>query len=403
MGRKGGTVLTQLPAYDSDPYCTRLDVEVLSVSEADGRTFAVLSDTIFYPEGGGQPADRGTINDVMVLDVQKADGEVRHFIASPLVPGSAKLQLDWTRRFDHMQQHTGQHLLTAIALDRFGWATTAFHLGEQTSDVELAVPGLSRKQLDDLEAAIAAEIRAARPVSARWVTPEEYPNLNVRSRRLPEGHQGDLRLVEIASVDLNTCCGTHVRNTAELELIKLLDTESLRGGTRVFFVVGGRGRGRLGEHEARNGKLRALLNAPDSDLVSVLETKLEQLRNAERRARSAEDEMADLLTEALAARPGALAEHHFEGKDAGFLQKTARSLAGAAPGKLVFFTASTDDAVYFVLAAGDNVVVDATALGKEIAAMLDAKGGGSGRFFQGKAGGLGGRTQAVERLREILE
>jgi len=386
--------LNQLPVYDSDSYRTCLDAEILLVDEDNSHPYAILSDTILYPEGGGQPADRGAINGVAVLDVQKIDGEVRHFIASPLLPGPAKVQLDWARRFDHMQQHTGQHLLTAIALDRFGWATTAFHLGAQLSDVELAVPGLSRKQLDDLEAALATEIRAARFISARWVTPEEYPTLNVRSRRLPEGHQGDLRLVEIAGVDLNTCCGTHLRSTAEIEMIKLLEMESLRGGTRLFFVAGGRARRLLGEHEMRNGKLRSLLNAPDSDLVSVLETKLEQLRSAERRARSAEDEMAELLMEALAARPGAIAEHHFEGKDAGFLQKAARSLASAAPGKLVFFTASAGNAAFFVLAA---------ALGKEIAGMLDAKGGGSGRFFQGKAGGLEKREQVLARLEDSMK
>ena len=394
--------MTMRPAYETDPYLKVLETEICQVACDAARPYAVLADTILYPEGGGQPADRGTINGVAVLDVQKVAGEVRHYLATPLQSGPAKIELDWVRRFDHMQQHTGQHLLTAVAQDRFKWATTAFHLGETQCDVELAVPGLSARQLGELEEAIAAEIRAARPVSTRCVTAQEYSALKVRSRGLPEGHQGEIRLVEIAGLDLNTCGGTHLRSTTELEAIKLLGTESLRGGTRLFFVAGGRVRGRLGEHETRNARLRALLGAPDADLVAVLETKLEQLRSADKRARAAEEEVAGLLVEALAARPGAFAEQHFEGKDAGFIQKAARSLAAAAPGKVVFFTAASAGSACFVLTAGEAVAVDVPALGRELAALLDAKGGGSGRSFQGKAPGLTGRDAALARLRERL-
>jgi len=246
--------MTTQPAYETDPYLQVTDTEICQVADDSGRPYAVLADTILYPEGGGQPADRGMINGVAVLDVQKVAGEVRHYLKVPLQPGPAKVQLDWVRRFDHMQQHTGQHLLSALAQDRFGWATTAFHLGEAQCDVELAVPGLSARQLGELEEAVAAEIRSARLVSTRCVTAEEYSTLKVRSRGLPEGHQGEIRLVEIAGVDLNTCGGTHLHSTTELEAIKLLGTESLRGGTRLFFVAGGRVRTRLGEHEARNAR-----------------------------------------------------------------------------------------------------------------------------------------------------
>ena len=175
--------------------------------------------------------------------MQKTDGAIRHVLASPVAPGPADLRLDWERRFDHMQQHTGQHLLSAVAQDRFGWATTAFHLGPDVSDVELAAPSLPAADLARLEEAVAAEIRAARAVVPRRVPLEEFRALPVRSRGLPEGFTGDVRLVEIAGVDLNTCGGTHLSNTAEIELVALLGTEALRGGTRVFFAAGGRAPG----------------------------------------------------------------------------------------------------------------------------------------------------------------
>src|SRR5512147_1778156 len=186
----GGEPLILLPAYEREPYATRLDTVVLRVGEDEGRPYAVLEDTLLYPEGGGQPADRGRLGAIAVLDVQTRAGEARHFLERPTTPGPASLSLDWERRFDHMQQHTGQHLLTALAQDRFGWPTTAFHLGERHSDVELAVPSLTADELMRLEEVAAAEIRAARPVTTRRVSAEEFSRQQVRTRGLPEGHSG---------------------------------------------------------------------------------------------------------------------------------------------------------------------------------------------------------------------
>ena len=213
--------MTTLPAYERDPWLRELDVEVLETGVEAGRAWARLSDTVLFPEGGGQPADGGWLGEVPVDDVQRREGEVVHYLASAVAPGPGTLRLDWTRRFDHMQQHTAQHLLSALAADRFGWETTSFHLGEVTSDVELAVAALPPAGLAELEEAIAAEVRAARPVSTRRVPPEALPGLAVRSRGLPAGHVGDVRLVEIAGLDLNTCGGTHLASTAEIECVAL--------------------------------------------------------------------------------------------------------------------------------------------------------------------------------------
>jgi Ser-tRNA(Ala) deacylase AlaX len=125
------------PAYDREPYRRELDVRVVEVGAAEGRSWARLDDTLCFPEGGGQPPDHGWLGGVRVVDVQRHEEGIRHFVERPVEVGAASLVLDWERRFDHMQQHTAQHLLSALALDRFGWATRSFHLGPATSDVEL--------------------------------------------------------------------------------------------------------------------------------------------------------------------------------------------------------------------------------------------------------------------------
>jgi len=389
-------------SYEREPYLRELATSVVEIGRDGERAFAILADTILYPEGGGQPGDRGTLGDAPVIDVQRVGGLVRHYLERPIPLGPVTVILDWRRRFDHMQHHTAQHLLTAIADDRFGWPTTAFHLGEETCDIELAVEHLAQVELDLLEDAVAAEIRAARSVSTRNVAAERLGTLPVRTRGLPEGHEGDVRLVEIAGVDLNTCGGTHVRSSAEIEALKLLGTEPMRGGTRLFFVAGRRLRARLGEHEARCAALRTILGAPDAGLAEAAQAKLDQLHLAEKQARDLEGELADALAELLAAEHEAVVERHLDGRDAAFLQRVAHRLGERAPGKIALLTATRGGQSFFVVAVGEALTLDAQALGRDVAAHVQGRGGGAGRVFQGRAGSLAGRAEIVSRLRALV-
>ena len=385
-------------AYERDPYLTELPVLVVAAGRDEGRPWVVLDDTILYPEGGGQPADHGLLGDVPVVDVQSVDGRVLHFLEAPVQEGPTLLRLDWERRFDHMQQHTGQHLLTAVAADLFGWETTAFHLGHETCDVELAVATIAPADVERLEEAVASRIRAALPVTAHRVREQELRSLGVRSRGLPEGYTGDVRLVEIAGVDRNTCGGTHLRSTAELEALKLLGTEKLRGGTRLFFVAGGRVRRRLGAAEERNARLRTLLGAPDAGLAEATAAKLAQLVEALRALKGTEEELAEAKAEALAAAGGVVVDAHFEGRDLAFLGRVAKRFTELPTAGLAFLSGSRDGGGVFVLAAGGTSTADVRTLGAAVAERLDGRGGGSGKLFQGK-GSLLRREEALSLLR----
>jgi len=394
--------MTFTHAFEVDAYRTELATEVVRAGEREGRPFAVLADTVLYPEGGGQPADRGRLGDVAVVDVQRVEGEIVHLLATPVAPGPVTVRVDWQRRFDHMQQHTAQHLLTALASERFGWRTTAFHLGVIQSDIELDAPSLAPARLDALEEAVVAEIRAARPVTARRVSQAEYAALAVRSRGLPDGLTGDIRLVEIAGIDVNTCGGTHVRSTAEIEGLKLLGTEPMRGGTRLHWVAGGRLRRRLAAHEARNAALRGLLDAGEDDFVPLVERRQGELRELERRLRATVGELAATAAAGLAARQSDPVDAHYEGRDAGFLQQVARELARLTPATSALLTAGGEGAAFFLLALGEGAAVDVQALGREVASALGGRGGGSGRTFQGKAASLAGRDAALAVFRRAI-
>jgi alanyl-tRNA synthetase len=389
-----------VPAYERDPYLVQLNTQIVERGVEGERPYVVLIDTVLYPEGGGQPADRGWIAGVAVEDVRRVEGRIRHHLAGA-VPGEAvAVRLDWERRFDHMQQHTAQHLLTAVAAQRFGVATTAFHLGAAVSDIELDAPGISRDRLEELEEAVAVEVRAARGVTSRRVSAEEFARLAVRTRGLPEGHAGDIRLVEIAGIDVNTCGGTHVRSTAEIEALKLLGTEPMRGGTRLRFAAGRRLRRLVAAHEVRSARLRQLLGGADEEVPALVAARLEQAKEAGRKLRTVEEELAAQTGAALAAARQAVAAGHWPERDAAFLQRVAKAYVGRAPCGLALLTAGEGETGAFVLCAGPDAPLDLGALGREVAAILGGRGGGAGRVFQGKAGALSQREVALAHVQK---
>jgi Ser-tRNA(Ala) deacylase AlaX len=386
------------PAYQCDAYLTEIDTEVIEVGRAEERLFAVTADTVFYPEGGGQPADRGSMAGIGVIDVQKSGGIIRHFLSEEIPLGPVHQVLDWTRRFDHMQQHTGQHLLTAVALKRFGWATTAFHMGPSVCDIELDVASPGEADLRRLEGAVAKEILAARPVIVSHATMDEMETLGVRSRLLPDGHTGAIRLVEIAGLDLNTCGGTHLRSTAEIGAMALIGTEPMRGGTRVFFVAGDRVRHRLAEHEARNLKLRALLGAADDDLPELVELRLAREKDLVRERRQLLAALARAEAGRLAATDEAVISGHWNDRDLPFLQEIGKALVELVPDRVALLTSGSGSEGAFVLVASEASGLDLGLAGPGICAVLEGRGGGRAPFFQGKAAAIGRRGDAVDLL-----
>jgi len=387
-------------AFHRDCYLTELETEVVDVGKEDERPFAILADTLFYPEGGGQPADHGLLGDAEVLDVQKRGEGIYHFLSKPVTEGPVRLELDWARRWDHMQQHTGQHVLTAVALRDFGWRTTAFHLGDSWSDIELDLPSLDRDDLDHLEGAVAKEIFAARPVTYRTAEVADFERLGVRSRLLPEGFEGSVRLVDIEGLDLNTCGGTHCRSTAEIGLLCLLGTEPMRGGTRVFFVAGDRVRRRMAAHEERNLRLRSLLDTGDEELPEVVMLRLKKEKDLARTARLLAEELAELAAKDLAAGATRVVQAHWRDRDMAFLQSAAHALAEAAPDKRALLTTESAGTSLFVVVAGKSSGVRLDKIGPRIVAAMGGRGGGRRTIYQGKADSLKNRGEAVKILSE---
>jgi Ser-tRNA(Ala) deacylase AlaX len=375
--------------YD-DPGRTEHRARVVEAGRDERGAYVRLDETIFYPEGGGQPADFGRIGPAQVLDVQSAGGGVRHYVDRDLAEGLVETVLDAVRRFDHCQQHTAQHLLTAVLLDRHDLATTSFHLGAATTSIEVKGGAVSREGLRRFEREVNAYLREDRRVMTRWVEPAELPALPVRSRGLPEGHQGPVRLVEIEGLDLNTCGGTHVARLSEIQVVEILGAEPARGGTRITFLAGDRVIAGLDRRREIEEALRARIGTAPAEFASIIDGWNDDRRRLERRVRDLEAEVAGAAAAAVAAQEGDLLVAVRPGDTAESLRTIAAEVLKRRPAAVVVLAGGTgeDAGACFLVQAGPAGPADVAAIGGRVRDRLGAKGGGRGAIFQGKGGAL---------------
>ena len=256
--------------YYDDSYATRFTARIAAAGTHEGQPAVELEETYFYPESGGQQSDRGTLGDSRVADVQAGDdGRVWH-VVEPGLPGAGEIEakIDWTRRFDHMQQHTGQHILSAAFERVLGSLTVSSHLGAETSHIEVASDQADWRLVGRLEEAANGIVWEDRPVERHWVDAEGARRFALRK---PPAVSGPIRIVEIPGLDASACGGTHTRRTGEVGAIKIVGWEKLRGHLRFEFLCGGRA---LRDHAWRT---EALLEAArrrtlkDRDLIAHLE------------------------------------------------------------------------------------------------------------------------------------
>lgn len=235
-----GDITATKKLYLEDSYTVSFQATVLSCQTLDdGRVAAILDQTHFYPESGGQLADRGVIEDVDVVDVWEDDSEiVYHGLAAELPPGPVRCRADWDRRFDHMQQHTGQHVLSRAFIEIAGLETVSFHMGADGCTIDIVGGELTDGAMNEAEALANAVIWQDRDVVVKTVSPSELEDAALR-KKLPVG-VAEVRLVEIDGFDVIGCCGTHVRRTGELGAIKVLKHEKVKNAYRVSFKVGRR-------------------------------------------------------------------------------------------------------------------------------------------------------------------
>lgn len=362
--------------YYTDPYLAEFEAQTVEVS-SDGRR-VYLDRTAFYPTSGGQPHDLGWLGDQQVVDVIDEDDRIAHLTVGPLEVGPITGKIHWPLRYDHMQQHTGQHLLSAVFNKLFGFPTLSFHMGAEVSTIELGTKELTDRQIDEAELCANDEARFARPVHIGFEEAERVEGLRKQSQR-----SGTLRIIEIEGIDKSACGGTHVRSLAETLPLQIRKLEKVRGNVRVEFVCGWRATQRAKQDYRVAQELAKLSAAAIDKLPEVFAALKQRLAGAEKeRQRLAESlaqrEGAELYRETTPAADGLRrAFWKVEGID-----ETVRgkALAYAAGGRSLVLVLSAKDAL---IACSSDAGINAGVILKQTLAEFGGKGGGSTTLAQG--------------------
>jgi len=370
--------------YYLDSCLREFSAEVVDCRTVDDLFEVVLDRTAFHPEGGGQPTDRGTLGDLPVLAVVERDGEVVHRTPAPLAPGRVVVgRIDWDRRLDLSQQHSGQHLLSQAFERVMGAKTTSFHMGEDLSTIELDAPSVSQEQLESVEELSNRVVMESRPILVHMVDASELSRFELRKGT---DRAGQVRVVEIQDFDAIPCGGTHCRSTVEIGLVKVTRAERRGRGTRVEFLCGRRA---LRDYQAKNLAMAAMastLKVAIAGVQEAVERLLQENADARRQIGALRNRLLDYQAEELAR----------QAEKVDGLSVVAALLPGASPDELkalatrltakdgvVALLASAGGRSHVVFARSDNICLDSADLLRRAAGPFGGRGGGAARMAQG--------------------
>lgn len=361
--------------YYRDQYARRFTARVVACEPCENHWRVTLDRTAFYPEGGGQPGDRGTLGGAAVTDTRRRGGEIVHICAAPLAPGEeVSGEIDWARRFDFMQQHSGEHIFSGLVHSRFGFDNVGFHLGAETTAIDFSGE-VSWDALTELERAANEIVWQDVPVEVSWPDADALARLDYRSKKQL---LGAVRIVTVPGADVCACCGTHVARTGEIGLIKIISAQRLRGGTRAELVCGARAYEHVRRVGEQNRKISALLSARPEETAAAAERVLAELEGAQYRLHGCEDRLFRALAHENAGRDAVV---FMDGLSSDALRRLAMALAENG-GRAAAFSSDGGDEKGFRYA----LIRPASELGplvKELNSSLHGRGGGKPPLAQG--------------------
>ncbi|MGC8960479.1 MAG: alanyl-tRNA editing protein [Chloroflexia bacterium] len=382
--------------YYDDPFLLSFTARVVERRVFEGRPALLLDRTAFYPASGGQPHDRGTLNGIPVWEVREEEGEILHILGEDPAGDVVQGQVEWERRFDHMQQHTGQHILSQ-ALERRGAATSSFHIGEEVSTIDLDRASFSPEELAQAEDEANAIVFEDRPVRTYFVTPEELAGLPLR--KSPAGYER-VRIVEVERYDWSPCGGTHCTRTGQVGPIRIVHSERRGAETRVTFLCGWRALrdARWKHHLLTQLGLALTVGIPHLPAaVAKLSAEAEEARKAmeEMRRVLLRYEARERYAQAEAVGPARVVRAVFPGRPLEEVRLLAREIAALPGGVALLGIAGDEGRLCFARAEG--LPWDMGVLVREAAAILGGRGGGRPHDAQGGGPEVGRLEEALER------
>ncbi|HWR23930.1 MAG TPA: DHHA1 domain-containing protein [Feifaniaceae bacterium] len=390
--------------YLDDSYLTSAQAKVIACTPAGGGFDVELDKTVLFPTGGGQPHDTGFIGGIAVLDVTEDGERVLHRTAEAIPVGStAEVSIDWPRRFDHMQQHSGEHILSFAAKELFDAKNVGFHMAASYCTVDLDKP-LGPGDAEALERRTNELIYANLPVTLTYVEAEELNNMQLR--KVAAGLTGTVRIVAMPGGDSCTCCGTHVNATGEIGLVKVTAHEHYKGGERLTFACGTRA---LIHAQAQQNIVDAIARSFSCKAEAALDAlnKVQQeAANAKRENKALYAKVSGYLADELLKSASAIGRRKLIARliaelPAAQLRPLALKLC-EEHGMLALLLAAENGQMQYVLAGNADVGLDMGELAQAVNTALNGRGGGRGTLAQGSAKDTPAARDAIEGLERYL-
>jgi alanyl-tRNA synthetase len=390
--------------FEAHPGSREFDAAVVDLTALPDGQGVVLDKTLFYPEGGGQPSDKGMLNGNPVTRVWEQGRMIVHAVEGRFQKGQAVHGiLDWQRRYDHMQQHTGQHLLSQAIIRTLGADTKSFHLGSEDSTVDIEIDGLTEKDVQKVETEANRTVFENRNILIFEKEIEELESLPLRKR--PD-LKGRVRIVEIQDYDYSLCCGTHVGRTGEIGPLKILRHEKYKSGTRVFFVSGFRA---VRDYQNKSSLIQSIsriLTAGEKDITQVLVKWKEERIASEKSLQILSSQLMEAEAEKLmrAAKPyGEIkwVSAALKGRNPREVQVLVRSLIQNR--NVVAVIAAVQEGVTVFFARSANLELDVRPIFEAVSRAMTAKGGGNASWAQCATGDGSRLEEGLEKALEVFQ
>ncbi len=380
--------------YFDDPYQVEFEANVIQNLTHEGNPGIILDKTCFYPEGGGQPPDKGTINGVSVVHVLEKDNQIIHVLEKEVSSDAVTGKIDWKTRFDHMQQHAGQHILSQCFVQLFDAATRSFHLGQETSTLEVDMRNMSEDEAERIEKFANDIVFQNKEIKTCFYREEDISSIPLRR---PTKKEGDIRVVEVSAFDQTACGGTHPRSTGEIGTIKILKWDRIRDNVRLEFICGKRA---LRDYARKHQDLKTLSNSltvDDKDIVASFEKIRADLKTQKKINRKMQEKVIQFEANDISNRAeGRIIKQIFIERSPDEIRLLALFLIKKGE-FVVLFGLEMEERAHVFLACSESLGLDMRELVPVVSPLIDGKGGGRPSLVELS----GGKKENLEKAMDL--
>lgn len=386
--------------YFDDPYQVEFESKIIDRVKHNNRTALILEQTCFYPESGGQPADKGTLNGVEIIDVIEDKGRILHIVDQEVAETKVNGKVDWKTRFDYMQQHAGQHILSQSFWELMQGKTMSFHLGQDVSTLEIDIQKISDLELEKVEEGANKVIFQNREIKTYFIDEDKIGEIPLRK---PPKKTGLIRVVEVADYDFSACGGTHPSRTGEIGLIKILKWGRIRNNLSFEFVCGSRA---LKDYTLKNRILlqaASRLSVGEEEVPDAVEKLFTDLKSEKKQRRKVLIKLSELEAGDIRQNAeGRIIKKIYSGRSRDDIRHIALNII-RNPGYIVLFGLKADRKANLILARSEDIDFDMRQLIPAASQLINGKGGGRPSLVELAGDNVENLKHALEELEEGLE